>query len=402
MDFSSLFVLAEGCLTTFAATATASVALQNLLLVALLLWATDAWRKGLRPTLPNRFFTWATILFLASFFLSAALGLDPRESFNSVHKYLILLVMFPLAAMGLRSSKALRQLYVFTAGTSVCALWGIYKHFFGFNDETSSSSLARAFKHAFVHEERIRSFSGHYMVFGGLLMLGVLLSIFFLKKNPGDRWNWVFLVLNSSALILTQTRGAWLGLAAGFLVWGFFTNRKWLMIGLTAMAAGFLLVPTAARDRIFNILKQNETFQHSSDTERLYIWQTGLHIVRDHPVFGIGQGLIEKVYPAYKNPNAMEANVGHMHNNFVQIAVQNGLVGLATFLLWLVAYFWTVFHHKPKDPSDAALHFMLTCTFIASMVWGLTEYTFSYQFMSVQAFLMGIQLSLERRSITNA
>jgi O-antigen ligase len=368
------------------------------LLVSLLVWAWGAWKSGSRPTWPQSPFTWATLLFLASYFVSAFVGVDSAESAKSVHKYLILLAIFPVAAMGLQGEKATRLLYVFTVGAAICSLWGISKHFFGFDQATSTSSLLLAFQKAFVHEDRIRSFSGHYMVFGGLLMSAVLLGAHFVKHNPKDRLAWVCLGLNLYGLVLTQTRGAWLGLAVGFLIWGFFTNRKWMVVGLAVMSAGFLLVPTRGRERIFNILRQNDVYQDSSDAQRLRIWRSGIRIVKDHPVFGIGQGNTEKVYPAYKEERAMEPTVGHMHNNFMQMAVQNGLVGLAAFILWLGTYVWIVRRKRPRDPEDARLHFVLSCVFLAAMVWGLTEYTFSHQFMSVQAFFLGIQLGLARNS----
>lgn len=392
--FPSSGRLALFFLSAFAAAATASVALQNLLWAAVAAWAVHAWSSGSRPHPPRRAFTWATLAFLASYFVSSALGVDPATSFQSVHKYLVLLALFPIAAMGLRGREAQKPLYLFTAGAAVCSVWGILKHFFGFDQPTASSHLLRAFQTAFVHEDRIRSFSGHYMVFGGLLMCAVLLGFHFLRENPRDRWAWVFLALNLYALDLTQTRGAWLGLAVGFLVWGFFTNRRWLAWGLAALAAAFLLFPTQGRQRIFNLVERNGFFQNSSDMERVHIWRAAFRIVKDHPVFGIGQGNAEKVYPAYKDPEALEPTVGHMHNNFLQVMVQNGWVGLAVFLFWLGAYAWTVGRERPSDPEDRRLHFTLSCLFLATMVWGMTEYTFSHQFMSVQAFFLGIQLGL--------
>jgi O-antigen ligase len=389
MELQKIDRLTTLTLGAFAATAVASIALQNLLLLAIALWGIAAWRHGLRPSLPRRPFTLVTLLFLATFLLSSALGVDPRGSFQSVHKYLLLLALFPIAAMRLKGSTARHPLYLYTAGAAVCALWGIAKHFFGQTDGIPAF---------FVREERIRSFSGHYMVFGGLLMLAVLLGFYFLLKNPRDRWSWAFLGLNLYGLMLTGTRGAWLGLAVGFVLWGFFTNKRWMLAGLAALLTVFLLVPNSGRDRIFDILQRNDRFERSSDVERLLIWKAGLRIVQDHMVFGIGHGSIGKVYPSYKETKATEQTVSHMHNNFMQIAVQNGLVGLGVFLAWLGVYVWTVRRERPLDPEDARLHFTLSCAFLASMVWGLTEYTFSHQFLSVQALLLGVQMGLTQKS----
>jgi O-antigen ligase len=133
-----------------------------------------------------------------------------------------------------------------------------------------------------------------------------------------------------------------------------------MLAGLAALLTVFLLVPNSGRDRIFDILQRNDRFERSSDVERLLIWKAGLRIVQDHMIFGIGHGSIGKVYPSYKETKATEQTVSHMHNNFMQIAVQNGLVGLGVFLAWLGVYVWTVRRERPLDPEDARLHFTLS------------------------------------------
>jgi len=359
-------------LLAFAATATASVALQNLLLVAvaLALWILRD-RKGWMSRLPQSF-AWATLFFLLTFLFSSALGVNPGASFKTVHKYLIYLALFPLGALGYGLSRKERLLEVFTAGTAVCAVWGITKHFLGW-------------------EDRIRSFSGHWMVFGGLLMLGCLTALHWISRNPRKPLPWVLLGLNGWALLLTQTRGAWMGLVAGAVFWGWKVNRKALLIGILAVALSYVFWPAALKQRVHSF-GEFPTDINNSNTERIYIWEAGLRIIRDYPVFGIGQSNMEETYPKYRLPKATEPFVGHLHDNFLQVAAQNGLVGLAAYLAWISAYFWMALRFRGPDEAAQRFNWTLTCLFLATLVWGLTEYTFSYQFMNVQAFLLGLQV----------
>jgi multisubunit Na+/H+ antiporter MnhB subunit len=76
------------------------------------------------------------------------------------------------------------------------------------------------------------------------------------------------------------------------------------------------------------------------------------------------------------------------------IALQN--------LIWAAVALFLFSHYKDKKKfewpkgflSVATLVFL--CVFIAILVWGMTEFTFSHQFMNVQFFLLGLQLGFWR------
>ncbi len=364
----------KSALLFFSFTASFSIVLQNALYVAIALWAQKERPRLWIPRFKNAF-SLATLLLLASILLSAWLGVNPSESLKTTHKYLTLLALFPIAAMSLALKERSQTLKAFVLGTAICGLWGILKHVAG-------------------NEDRISSFSGHYMVFGGLLMVASLCGVHFLVQKPKARLMWLATGINLVALWLTQTRGAWLGFAAGLLGMCLFSRRRALLLVPLLLGAGFFLAPSSGRDRVWDLLQRNERWSRSSDMERVLIWKAGLRILKDHPVFGIGQGNLEVVYPAYKERKATEKTVGHMHNNFLQLAVQNGLVGLAAYLFWIAAFYWMAFRSRPPDPETRALNLTLTWLFTAVLVWGLTEYTFSHQFMAVQALLLGTQWGL--------
>ena len=72
-----------------------------------------------------------------------------------------------------------------------------------------------------------------------------------------------------------------------------------------------------------------------ANRERLYMWDAGVRMFRDHPLTGVGLQDLHAVYDRYRAPGSME-RAGHLHNAFVQVAASMGAVGLAAFA-WLYA-----------------------------------------------------------------
>ena len=73
---------------------------------------------------------------------------------------------------------------------------------------------------------------------------------------------------------------------------------------------------------------------------RLAVWRNALEMIKDRSVQGFGLGNLMVHYPLYSRKAATERILGeehkllHAHNDFIQIAVELGLIG-AALLLWL-------------------------------------------------------------------
>jgi tetratricopeptide (TPR) repeat protein len=68
---------------------------------------------------------------------------------------------------------------------------------------------------------------------------------------------------------------------------------------------------------------------------RLDYWRGAVAIVKDHPWIGTGPGTFGSIYPKYKTASTEEARA--VHNNFLQIWSDSGVLAFVTFaLLWAV------------------------------------------------------------------
>ena len=171
------------------------------------------------------------------------------------------------------------------------------------------------------------------------------------------------------ALLLSLTRNAWLGTLAGLVTLAFLRAPKALWLLPAGAAALLVLGPARVIDRL--------TVTDASSRDRYYMWQAGIDMIRDKPVFGQGPRMIQVVYPAYRWSEAPNLVTPHLHNNALQIAAERGLPCLAWWL-WLVAAVlgdaWREVHRGAFGPGwAAAAAFALL---VAVLVAGLFEYNF--------------------------
>jgi O-antigen ligase len=140
----------------------------------------------------------------------------------------------------------------------------------------------------------------------------------------------VVLPIASWALVVSQTRSAWIGAAAGLAALSALALLRAPRLLWAAVAVGGALLlasPGGVRARL--------TVLDESSRDRYYMWQAGLDMLLERPVFGQGPGMVEVVYPRFRWPEAPNPRQPHLHNNVMQVAAERGLPGLVFFLWWV-------------------------------------------------------------------
>ncbi len=107
--------------------------------------------------------------------------------------------------------------------------------------------------------------------------------------------------------------------------------------------------------------------------ERLYAARYALAMVKERPLFGFGGGTFYTVFPRFKGPHPL-GFYDHAHNDFVEIAADTGLVGLALLLTVAAMALWRALRalgdHSPPLTRGVAAALVMTilCTTIHSAV----------------------------------
>ncbi len=121
---------------------------------------------------------------------------------------------------------------------------------------------------------------------------------------------------------------------------------------------------------------------------RLDYWQTGLRMFLSNPLTGVGPGNYGTVCSTYQTPGA--ATSQQAHNDFLQVACETGVGGLALF-----AVFWGVLLYTSArrfavqgDVATRALHAGIWAALVAFLVHSLVDFNFVSPGLSLFAFTL--------------
>ncbi len=240
-----------------------------------------------------------------------------------------------------------------------------------------------------IFERRFDSMSNS-MTSGSLLMMFLLIGAGFLLAGGLRRRTQVYLLVGLIpvflGVILTLTRSALLGLIVGVALMLLLSHRRWFFFFLGLLGLGVLLLVTVGDSILPPLIYKRLSFDYlmsgTNTVVRLEMWQGGWEMVKDRPILGMGDRSLDTVGPDYFG-NAETVYHGHMHNNFVQLAVIWGIPGL---ILGLFFIFQPIFLLVPRwnkvrklNPSPQALSGWIlgACgLWVGFVIAGLTEWYF--------------------------
>jgi putative inorganic carbon (HCO3(-)) transporter len=274
---------------------------------------------------------------------------------------LSLLLLLPIA-MELMDTPPRGRAVLLALGASGCALSLL--GFWQFVNDRGSDINAR-----------ISGTLSHWMTFSGLALLSacVLLGLAFEERG---RWRIAGLaaLLPLAAMLLTYTRGVWVGLVAALVFYLAVRRPRGLLLIPPAVFVVFLLMPREIQDRMRSIGDLSD----STSRDRIAMARAGMHMVADHPLFGVGPDMVQRLYPLYRQPDAVRLQVPHLHNNILQIAAGNGLPAAAAYLCLVGLFVVRAVTRLKKEtrPDRAALLAGALLAVSAITVAGLFEYNF--------------------------
>lgn len=166
------------------------------------------------------------------------------------------------------------------------------------------------------------------------------------------------------AIVMTQTRSAWVALLILGLIYGIAYSRRLLFF----MAAGVVIsafVP-AVQDRVMDLFTGNEVVQYAklnSFAWRQYIWETGLNWMSpSRYLFGYGIGGFF-VYSVDFFPMSGGVSFG-AHNVFVERFFDGGLLAIGVFSVFFAMQFHAAYELSKQDKFTALIYFGLMLSYL--------------------------------------
>ncbi|WP_017318905.1 IctB family putative bicarbonate transporter [Mastigocladopsis repens] len=278
--------------------------------------------------------------------VATALSPVKKAALTDLRNFTLYLLLFALCARVLRSPRFRSWLIALYLHISlIVSVYGLRQWFFGapslatWVDPTSTLSKTT----------RVYSYLGNPNLLAGYLLPAVILSIvaiFVWQSWFKKALALTMCVVNGSCLVLTFSRGGWIGLVVAVLIligllyywWSVQMPPFWrtslpliLLASLTGVLVLSVLFVEPVRERVFSIFADRKD---SSNNYRRNVWTAVFQMIHDYPILGIGPGhnAFNKIYPLYQLPRYSALSA---YSIFLEIAVETGFVGLACFL-WLV------------------------------------------------------------------
>jgi hypothetical protein len=292
------------------------------------------WESVLLRSLPRTPFDEPVLILLAVTLVSALVSDAPRTAVNRFAGSWTILTMY-LAAGWLGTPERLeRFLRLFLVPAVVLGIYGILQHYTGWNFLRGGGGTLHSLDFGARTIYLPRGGFSHYQTYANVFFILFCLA-FGLAAGSSGRVRIMrggAAALLGLAVVFTFTRGIWLALLAALaiFVWTFARRAAPAIAGIGAAAIlAVLLTPSSLRTRALSMADAG------TNVERLLLWETSWNMLRDRPLLGVGVGNYRLSLGDYVRREVPLRMTGtHVHNIWLQAAVERGVLGMLA-LLWL-------------------------------------------------------------------
>jgi O-antigen ligase len=391
-------VVAVACLLPFATVPSGGAALTPTLLQLALLVLLGAYAVVLiidrrqRVLVGPTQLAWLVLLgwLVFAFLLGLGRGYTPQTLHDFV-KFLLALAVFPLTIQLVRTRRTAELVVAgLMAGITAAAAIGLALYAAG--PAFTLNALSRLVPYGYPSGRIVRYIEDDPTrpmravgtgvdpnAFGGLLMVGLVLLVGQLLSRSPFVSRWLGLpaaLLVATALLLTYSRGAWVGALAGILVilW---LRRRVLLLPLSGLGLTVLLLGLGSG--FVQRLWLGFTLQDPATKLRLREYGNAWAIIRRHPWFGVGFG----------DAPSVDLQTG-VSSIYLTIATAAGLVGLVLFLATMglvLAVAWRSWSRESGNRGEG-LMVDVGAVLVAVLIVGLVDhYFFNIRFVHMAVLL---------------
>ncbi len=340
------------------------------------------------------------ILGLISILRGAGYGLEylGEAGHEYFRKWLIPVALYFVYSKTVRDKETLKYIVVvLMAVVTLVGLMSIYEYM-DTDDRVGG---------IFYQPNQLAAFFNYYMF--------IPFAFFFLNMRRIKSWAWLvpFLICVRGVMV-TFSRAGYLALAVSVYAITFFRSKKLLLL-LGLLTAVVVLnpnfLPQGIRYRLGQTLEEDPGHQShavhmggkaldQSSSDRVKVWAGALHMIQEHPVFGIGYFLFEsKIRHYYTGLKSHDP-----HNTYLHIAAEMGIPALLVFL-WV---FWKIFleahrlYRTTQDPFLKALALGFLAGFFGILISNLYGSRLNYSEVSSYFWILAALIFQARRLETNS
>ena len=365
--------------------------------------------------------------FCLSMCISGALAASFPDAAKEILRWLSFFAVLAVAAVSIQSVNDVRRLSVWLVAASVPAsIYGIFQSVLGLPSAAFElephSRIDSLFCLTTGWHVRAHSFFNQANSFACYLVIVLPFCLFLSGRSrtrPGKLAATAALLLNLIALMLTFSRAAWPLALVSILAFFLLARRRAFreaplhtrtgapglprrlrLVGPLLIAVAIALVGAL----FFRGADISALLSGHSGDQRLRLYRAGLSMIGKKPLLGYGPGnyghAAARVRMGHDEERLKRA---HLHNLYLQVALETGVIGLSSFLFFVISVVWFVSRgvqnaRSPVGRSLCASLFVSTCAFFAYNMIDIFRY---HGVHLVAAAVMGAGIAmtaLNRRS----
>ncbi|AKA71917.1 O-antigen ligase family protein [Clostridium scatologenes] len=292
-------------------------------------------------------------------FVSVSYAVDKGLALSETIRFVAYIAIFFIIKYENHSKKCLKFfMNSYIISVLITSLFGIYQYFTGF-------ALDKRFMENYGYAKiKIAANMNNPNNLGAFLILAIfpILMVAIYEKNKLKKTSYISLVILMLVnIVLTGSRNAIVGIIVGVIVLAvLYSFRLFILLGFLGVIA--LFVPQV-RERLLAITDKTQ------NQSRTYLWEIAKKMIKDHPLFGVGNGnyvsLHDKyteIYPQFK----FYEDIKPCHNSYLKIESELGIIGGISFLGILITSLLRV-KKFITNVKDEYFKFFYT-GFLASMI----------------------------------
>lgn len=219
-----------------------------------------------------------------------------------------------------------------------------------------------------VGATRVTSVFGNPILYANTALFGIFIGGYLYSKTQG-MWRYVsiFLAIGAGiAVIMTQTRGAILGVIAGLIACAVLYSikkrpSKKIMNRTAGALMGVIVILIAIQGTSISstlgldrILTTN--YLESSASQRLLMWKSALQGVSQKPLFGWGPENYDYFFDKNFDPQHVAFGLSQTwsdraHNEFIDMLIMQGVLGLLLYIGLFIYALKILYEKSAKDTS---------------------------------------------------
>jgi O-antigen ligase len=345
--------------------------------------------------------TWGYLSVLVALIGSVAAVEDPMRWLSIVYQWGVAIFVYIVARSEVRTIRDAQVIL----GSMAMAVVGIsaYSILQVLTDDGPPSFFVNGVLRAYGTFGEPNPLAAYLEMSVPLLMAVLALSLVTRHQPPVVSGAVVVLLLTAVAagtitLVLTQSRGGWLGFMVAMIVIAGMVPLRWRFALLALGVCAFLVVLqspvgsgwwTRATGAFMTAQERvHVTPANWANEERRAHWEAAWRMFLGNPLNGVGAGEFSREFRQYTPEWRFRVSRGHAHNGYLQLAAENGVPGLLSFIVWCGLVITALWRRMVTSTSRFEL-MMATgsvATFVAFLVHSMVDY--------LNVLSLGIQIAL--------